>query len=179
MRGGRFEKFAKRHLHVAEKPARADDYNDLKRRWGVTISAYAKRAGLSEHAARFDWPVLLSFYWYEPDRMRDPDGVDSGGRKLILDALCRCTARCLPGCALHAGVMPSDGAAHVAGFRRPEFRYLGPAYTGVSVAFFHRCSERLLAPPLVVPARLPDLNELFEARELGARRSVSRGKNAR
>lgn len=51
-----------------------------------------------------DYPVTLSFAWYEQNRRRDPDNFTAGGRKVILDAL------------QEAGIMRNDGWDEVAGW---------------------------------------------------------------
>ncbi len=105
-----------------------------------------------------DAPATFTFSWAEPDRHRDPDNIAAGGTKLVMDAL------------VDAGVLPKDGAAYVAELHH-GFRYdRGATGSGVHVA---------IQLPLVLQAfflrgRLPDLNELLAARELGARRMMRR-----
>lgn len=105
---------------------------------------------------------MIWFTWRERDRHRDPDGVSSGGRKLLLDGMVK------------AGVLPSDGARGVRGFV-DNFEYPGqgvlPFREGVDVVI---CGDD---PPnrnarAFFPHRLPDLNELLALREASARRSV-------
>jgi len=145
-----------RYGHVAGR-SRVDrpDYNTLKAMWTTTVAAYARKAGLPAAARHWRFPIVLGFWWFEPDRHRDPDGVSGGGRKLILDGL------------VGAGVLPTDSSKHIERFRGDEFRYgMGE---GVSVGFFEVETFRAA---LLIPAKLPDLNELLAARELGARRMV-------
>lgn len=160
-----------RYGHVVAS-ARAAGYTAVRALWLTTIASYAKRQRLPERARGWRFPVGLTFRWWEPDARRDPDGISGGGRKLLIDALTTCTGRCAAGCSLHAGVLPTDGHRDVFRFRWEEF-YLGwkseggSAIEGVTVGLF---DGEKLAGVLVVPARLPDLNELLAARELGARR---------
>ena len=164
-----------RYGHIASR-SRVDrpDYNALKTTWQATIAAYAKKQRLPEAAKSWRWPIALSWRWYEPDARRDPDGISGGGRKLIVDALTSCTGRCRQPCGMHAGVFPTDGHRHVQRFRWEEF-YVGlesergGAIEAVTVGIYE--GERIVGV-FVVPARLPDLNELLAARELGARRMV-------
>lgn len=46
----------------------------------------------------------LNFTWIEPNRMRDPDNISSGGRKLVLDGL------------RESGIIPNDGWKDIAGY---------------------------------------------------------------
>lgn len=157
-----------RYGHIVRR-ARAErpDYNALKSLWQTTVAAYAKKQGLPARAATWRFPVSTSWRFYEPDAHRDPDGIAGGARKLILDGL------------VMAGVLPTDTHRHVGRTRWEEF-YVGATsengarVEGVSVGLYE---GEAIAGVLVVPAKLPDLNELLAARELGARRSkaVTRG----
>ncbi len=164
-------------VHVAEKAVRAPAYNEIKALWSVTVASYAKKQRLPERAAAWRWPVSTSWRFFERDAHRDPDGIAGGARKLVMDALTRCTARCQVGCALHAGVLPTDGHRHVKRTRWEEF-YVGfetdrgVLVEGLTVGFY--AGEAFLAA-LAVPVLLPDLNELLAARELGAQRMARRG----
>lgn len=149
-------------------------YNALKQTWGATVAAYASRQQLPLAAVRWRFPVSLSWRFFERDAKRDPDGIAGGARKLILDALTRCTKRCKPGCGLHAGVLPTDGHRHVKRTRWEEF-YIGfetdrgAVVEGVTVGFYE---GEAFVGRLAIPAMLPDLNDLLAARELGTRRMV-------
>lgn len=174
MRGSRWDKH---RVHVADRTPAAD-YNGLKALWGVTVASYAKRQRLPGTAATWAWPVSLSWRFYETDAHRDPDGIASGGKKLIIDALTTCTARCGRACGQHAGVLPTDGHKHVKRSRWEEF-YIGfttergVVVEGVTVGFYE--GEKVVGV-LAVPAKLPDFNELRAAVEVGVRRQL-RGKS--
>jgi hypothetical protein len=135
---------------------RVPDYHDLKRTWTNAIAVLARAQRLRKlsamHAAYF------LFRWFEPDRKRDPDNVAAGGTKLILDGL------------VVAGVLETDGARHVASFQH-EFEYSGEARVVVT-ADEVAPTKAAAGLRLVIPHRLPDLNELLAAREVGALRGA-------
>lgn len=133
-----------------------ETYNALKARWTRDIALIARRGtGTAPPAPTV--PAVIEFVWYEPDRKRDPDGVAAGGAKLILDGL------------VAAGILAGDGSRNVRRLAH-DFVYDAQLLIGVEV--------RLLYPlghwQVTIPHRLPDLNELLAARELGARRSMRR-----
>lgn len=66
-------------------------YAELKRQSEMPIVLLA-RAQLKP----VEKPVKVSFYWVEPNRRRDLDGIAAGGTKLVLDAL------------QTAGILPND-----------------------------------------------------------------------
>ena len=72
-------------------------YAALKRLWGETVWAYAKKAKLT----KADSPAHISFVWREKNKRRDLDNISGGGQKLILDGLVK------------AGVLENDGWEHV------------------------------------------------------------------
>jgi len=134
------------------------DYHDLKTTWTDAVSVLCRAQRLRRlspmYAARF------LFVWHEPDRKRDPDNVAAGGRKLILDGL------------VAAGVLETDGARHVGAFV-DEFEYDDdrlPAGVVVSACEVAGADHQALS--LTIPHRLPDLNELLAAREIGALRGA-------
>lgn len=49
-------------------------------------------------------PVIMHYYWFEPNQKRDKDNVSSFGRKVIQDALVK------------GGYLPGDGWNHITGF---------------------------------------------------------------
>lgn len=142
-----------------------ESYNVLKRRWTNTVALLAR----AQHVTRFAASagrVAVGFEWHEPDRKRDIDGVSAGGRKLILDGL------------VAAGVIESDGPRCLAGFAAESFLYPGDdGYAGpkVLVAIYGGGGIGKLS----IPHRLPDLNQLLAARELGVRRDIARRRSGR
>lgn len=58
--------------------------------------------------ARFEKPVFLSFYWYEPSKRRDLDNV-AMGKKFVLDSLVK------------SKTIPNDGWSNVVGFKDSFF----------------------------------------------------------
>jgi len=138
-------------------------YNDLKRGHQLVTGIMLRRQW--RPAEPFAVPVVLSFDYHEKDRHRDKDGVSSGARKIILDAM------------VDVGMLPTDGNRHVWGFGPERFFYDGDeGYrgSGVDVEVAGRAS---VAPPrrFWLPARLPDFNELREAIEVGVRRQLRKG----
>ena len=75
-------------------------YAKLKRQWTDACALRIRAAGVPKGFVR----VNLAFRWVEPNRKRDLDNIAAGGRKLITDSL------------VHAGVLPNDGWAQIAGF---------------------------------------------------------------
>lgn len=143
-----------------------ESYNALKRRWTNTVALLAMAQRLPREVSAAG-PVDFAFAWHEPDRKRDPDNVSAAGRKLILDGL------------VTAGVLVKDGAAHVAGFVGECFVYPGDDDYGGPLVL---CSGTTMGGAqfqLRIPHRLPDLNELFAARELGVRRDIARRRSGR
>ena len=132
------------------------DYNGLRRIWIDTICATLR----PEIKARPVPPMgeggwWFAFTWHEPDRRRDKDNVRAGGTKLILDAL------------VTAKVLPADDNRYVAGFKGDLFRY---GNGGVQVEL----STLGASWAVYIPHRLPDENEIGEAREVGAVRGERR-----
>lgn len=80
------------------KGARWNAYSDLKRHWMEVLIPLA-RAQLRPVVG----PVRIKFFYFEPNRRRDPDNISAGARKFILDAL------------VHAGILANDGQKDVAG----------------------------------------------------------------
>jgi len=107
--------------------------------------------------------VRISFTWMEGDRKRDPDGIAAGGTKIILDALVRC------------GVLRSDRHEGVCGLFH-HFAFVQTKDAGVVVEIDPPNAFGGAGTSFMFPHRLPDLNELLRARELGARRSLRRGR---
>jgi len=153
----------KRTRAVVPAP-RAASYTATKAQWEAVIAPWARR-----HFSPWCEPVMIWFTWREGDAHRDPDGVSSGGRKLVLDGLVK------------AGILASDGARRIRGFV-DNFEYPGqgrlPFRVGVDVMI---CGDE---PPnknqrAFFPYRMPDLNELLALRESSARRSVKRSLRGR
>jgi len=138
----------------------APDYVTLRRIWIGTVVAVALAAKLRPCALA----AHFAFVWHEPDRHRDPDGVSSGGRKLILDGLVR------------AKVLSADGVRNVRGFVGEFFKYKGePGYRGpgVHVVVGQTGDDQ----SLWIPHRLPDANEMRAAVEVGVRRQLAHKKS--
>lgn len=96
-------------------------YAKLKKQWGETVWAYAKRARLGLQES----PVDVSFLWREPNRRRDIDNVAGAGTKLVLDGLVK------------AGVLAGDGWADVV---KIEHRFqVDPNRPGVLVTIGPAC----------------------------------------
>ena len=96
-------------------------YSRIKRQWGETVWAYAKKARLK----RADGPVDMHFVWREKNKRRDLDNICGGGQKLILDGLVK------------AGVLENDGWEHVASI---EHRFqVDPRNPGVLVYISPAC----------------------------------------
>lgn len=129
-------------------------YNELKRAHQNTVALLLRASGVREPITT---PIRPSFEYHEPDRHRDPDGVASGARKIILDALVAIAA------------IPKDTHQFVAGFGAESFFFPGDAgYQGAGVAVLIELRRVWL------PGRLPDFNELRAAVELGVRRQIRR-----
>jgi hypothetical protein len=148
-------------------PPRAASYTATKAQWEAIIAAWAARLRVTVYPSRC--PVEVHFVWYEADRHRDPDGISSGGRKLMLDGLVK------------AGVLPGDGHAEIMSMT-DRFKFdRGPV--GVGVHFTCWDGELDRDPTSldlgIFPYRLPDLNELLALRESSARRSVRRSLRGR
>lgn len=90
-------------------PAKVPSFNELdkhvgkkiriKKTWRIAVRVAVDEAGIG----CFDGPIALRFVYFEPNRRRDEDNIDSGGRKVIIDGL------------KHAGVIRNDGQRHVHG----------------------------------------------------------------
>lgn len=146
-------------------PARPHSYNALKAMWEAVIGSWAR--GLPRVVAD-RCPFTVHFVWYEADRHRDPDGVSSGGRKLMLDGLVR------------AGVLPGDGHAEIMAFT-DGFKFGRGSGVGIHLTCWDEAMEK---DPTAVdlgifPHRLPDLNELLALRESSARQSLRRSLRGR
>ena len=57
-------------------------YAAMKRHWSTILSAYIR-----QQLVPVDPPVHLRFVYRVKDKRRDPDNIDAGARKLIIDAL--------------------------------------------------------------------------------------------
>jgi len=88
----------------------------IRKLWRQLVREAVDKAGIGS----FDTPVRFRFCYVEPNRQRDPDNIDSGGRKVILDGL------------QHAGVIPGDGWSVNAGMSSPHFE-VGPASVTVTI----------------------------------------------
>lgn len=99
--------------------------------------------------------VRVVCVWCERTRHRDPDGVASGGRKILLDGIVK------------AGRLKNDGAECIAGFT--DSFIWDSEDEGVRLEFMGRDG---IVGSAFFPYRLPDLNELLALREASARRSV-------
>jgi Holliday junction resolvase RusA-like endonuclease len=96
-------------------------YSRLKRQWGETVWAYAKKARLQ----RVQDPATITFTWREKNRRRDLDNIAGGGQKLVLDGLVK------------AGVLEDDGWEHVYSI---EHRFqVDPKNPGVLVHIMPAC----------------------------------------
>lgn len=80
--------------------AKGNVYASMKKQYGDSIYWQAYKAALC-HMAQ----VRITFTWIETDRMRDPDNIAAGGRKIILDALVK------------AGVLDDDGWKQIHGWQ--------------------------------------------------------------
>lgn len=158
-------------VHTARRAPPPESYTSQKSTFDVVVERYARAAQLPYQARHWRWPIALGWWWFEADRHRDLDGISGAGRKVVLDGLVK------------ADVLPTDTPAHVARFRGEEVFYGvrrtdgGDVIEGVSVAFADATTDAVLAT-LLIPVRLPDLNELFDLREKSARRAerlVNRG----
>lgn len=157
-------------------PNDTEDYNGLKRRVQHDIGLVARAAKLRPPSRL---PVVIEFWWHEPDRRRDPDNVRAGGTKLILDAFG--PPRKNGGGGI--GLLATDGPRGVAGFAGDSFiypgndEYRGP---GVLVQFGPGDTDDWVCErTLWLPFRLPDHNELGAAREYGARKHAYRNGRAK
>jgi hypothetical protein len=134
---------------------RAIDYNGLRRLWIDSLVYQLHR----QRTIPFRTPVEHLTILCEPDRRRDPDGVYGGAMKLLLDAM------------VTAGLLPTDGAANVGRCRGWDVLYVHPQAAGVYLKIYEPGDAHEWTG-LQVQGRLPDLNELLAAREVGARRMV-------
>lgn len=135
--------------------ARPLSYTATKAQWEAVIAQWAERSFGTPRG----FPVRIMFIWREPDAHRDPDGISSGGRKLVLDGLVK------------AGVLPTDTHRHVCGFE--DLYDTTSGQVGVTVTFPGSGQAATFG------YRLPDLNELLALREASARRSVKRSLRGR
>lgn len=53
---------------------------------------------------KINTPVVMHYYWYEPNQKRDKDNISSFGRKVIQDALVK------------GAYLPGDGWSYITGF---------------------------------------------------------------
>lgn len=151
---------------VFAPPPRAEDYNTIKTTWEAVIRSWVHSTGRPRLSPE-RLPVTVHFVWYEVDRHRDPDGVRSGGAKLMLDGL------------VAAGVLPFDTHEAIVGFT-DSFKFGRGVGVGVHFTCYDDATEATATVDLgIFPHRLPDLNELLHARELGARRSLKRSLRGR
>lgn len=144
------------YVRHAEPPVRLA-YNQLKARWQSVIVQCMRQVWAVVPIVP---PVVVGFEFHEPDRHRDPDGVLSGAMKLVMDA------------AVDGGFLPSDGAEHVRGFCGAVFFYGGGGSFGNGGLAVDFHDADLVTHRVILPFRLPDLNELLAARELGVRRQL-------
>lgn len=88
---------------------RQNGYNVIKRKLQDDVVLFAKRLFKPVVA-----PVVVIVEWREPSNHRDPDGVSSGGKKIVLDGLGppRKGARGWNG----AGILHCDGRHCICGF---------------------------------------------------------------
>jgi hypothetical protein len=142
-----------KRTRALERPPAALDYNSLKAQWEAVIVPWARRS-FPAIVSR----VRIALVWCERTKHRDPDGVSSGGRKLLLDGLVK------------AGRLTGDGAAQIGGFTDSFF--WDADEEGVKVEMISGVLG--IVGSAFFPYRLPDLNELLAARELGARRQQRR-----
>lgn len=133
---------------------RALSYSVLRRAWLESLVLQFRQ----QRTIPFATPIEHGALFIEADRHRDKDGVYGGGMKLIWDAL------------VEARLLPADTAAHVGKCRGWDVTYGHPADAGVWLVFYEPDGDETR---MNIRGRLPDLNELLSARELGARRSVS------
>lgn len=95
---------------------RLPNTNDLLRgHWAVRQKKKEKAMDAVITAAQIgrvkpvkQYPVLVEIYCYEPNAMRDQDNVQSGAKKIILDALQR------------AGILAGDGQKYIADIICPK-----------------------------------------------------------
>jgi len=59
------------------------NYATMKRHWGSVIAVYIQE----QKPGPFVPPIGLRFVYTVNDKRRDPDNIDAGARKLIIDAL--------------------------------------------------------------------------------------------
>jgi len=85
---------------IGRKGRRYNHYAAIKKEWGERIALIAKTQGIKPLQKK----TFFVFFWYEPNRRRDPDNIAAGGRKIIFDAL------------VHAGILPDDKWNYVAGW---------------------------------------------------------------
>lgn len=62
--------------------ARQNQYNVLKRKFQDDVVMFARR-----QFRPVPGPVVVIVEWREPTNYRDPDGIASGGKKILLDGL--------------------------------------------------------------------------------------------
>jgi 2-hydroxychromene-2-carboxylate isomerase len=79
---------------------RFDPWNNVKSRWEQVIRGSVRVYGINPQDKAW-----FRFIWVERHRLRDPDNVTAGGRKIVLDGLVR------------AGVLPDDRWKQVLGWR--------------------------------------------------------------
>jgi hypothetical protein len=144
-------------------PTRLRSYTTVKAEWEAIIVAWARGKVLPPMPA-----VEVVFIWSEADTKRDPDGVASGGAKLLLDGLTK------------AGIFEGDRWRDIKSIRH-EFRWGDPKPgVHVSLQWFEAMGRGQMLHDLgFFPHRLPDLNELLALRESSARRSERRGLRGR
>ena len=91
-------------------PGPLPNVNDIagKNRWkyAKTKKEWTERIKLLARAAKLP-PLKRAYFvfeWHELHRLRNPDNIAGGGKKLILDGLVK------------AGVLPNDGWGEIAGW---------------------------------------------------------------
>lgn len=65
----------------------------------------ARKLALQQRLPKFERPVLITFYWIEPNGRRDLDNIGGSARKWIIDGLVK------------AGVLNDDGQKWVRGIQ--------------------------------------------------------------
>lgn len=102
---------------------RSNGYSDAKRYWASVVQGLVLQRRLTPIG-----PSAFTWVWFELDKLRDPDGLTAGGRKLALDAL------------KTAGIIAGDGWRHVLDCR--DHWVVAPQRVGVTVIAADRVLER-------------------------------------
>ena len=75
-------------------------YGKMKSKWEAIIYA-----AILQYRIKPVEKALIGFEWIERNRKRDPDNINSGGRKFILDTLVK------------SGILKDDGWKNIVGFK--------------------------------------------------------------